>query len=365
MAAKPETSEATTPRPSTSEQRRWPWRVWGGLRSRRARLALTGVTTLVVFFTVVGPISFSNKNGSPPVLPDTEQQFFLNLQVVGSMQHDVIYAVEQRARPKYRIFAFDPKTGVDTTVFAVPKDAIVYGIALSPDRSTMAVSYSPDFHINGSGLSLLNLKTQKLSEITPATTGVFDVGLEWSSDASAVYSTHVDQSEPVEKLDIARTSIADRSVDIVIRNGAGPRFVGKTLYYLEVDSSHARRAIRRQSDASVIAVGDGSFDLDYLLRGADNATLRVGAISPKPQTSVTVGTPASAHGNHDVPSTWWSVGISGTTSANSIGLDPAIVYDAASRNASIVYATQEGLSIAVGTTKTDLIASRAIRLVAA
>lgn len=146
------------------------------------------------------------------------------------MKHDVVYAVEQRARPAYRIFAFDPSSGIDTTVFTVPKDAIVYGIALSPDRNTLAVSYSPDFHINGSGLSLLKLKTHNLTELTPATTGKFEVNLEWSSDATSVYSTQVDQRTPVEQLDIARTSVRDGTVKIVARNGVNPTFSQNELY---------------------------------------------------------------------------------------------------------------------------------------
>jgi hypothetical protein len=116
-------------------------------------------------------------------------------------------------------------------------------------------------------------------------------------------------------------------------------------------------------DGRSISVGDGARDLDHLLEGSDDATLWVGVLSTK--ASVTVGTPASAHGNHDVASTWWDVATAGTPSPAPVGLNSTIIYDAASRDASIVFATQEGLSIATGSKQTDLIASRAIRLVAA
>jgi hypothetical protein len=339
----------------------------GFLRSRRAKLAVLGVSLVATFIGVVGPISLSrNNSGPPPVLPNTQGQFSLDMKVVGTVQHDVVYAVEQRARPAYRIFAFDPATGIDTTVFSVPQDAIIYGIALSPDRSTLAVSYSADFHIYGSGISLLDLTTNKLREITPPVPGIFEVNLEWSNDAASVYSTHVDQRTPIQQLAIAQTTIVDRTTTILVKNAVNPRFANNNLYYLPVDETGARRSIQNTASDEVVSVGDGTFDLGHLLRGANEGSLHVTVIKPNSGTSVTVGTPARAHGNHDVPSTWWHVSTSKVGQRSGpLGLDPTIVYDAASRDGLIVYATQEGLSIAEGSKRTALLASRAIRLVAA
>jgi hypothetical protein len=357
MVAEDTPNETHNELPSAPRERRW------SFRGRRTRLALLGVALGVAFFTLVGPISFGRKSATTPVLPNTQKQFSLDLKIIGKVKHDVVYAVEQRAFPAYRIFAFDPATGRDTTVFPVPKNAIVFGISLSPDRSTLAVSYSSDFHVYGSGLSLLDLESKKFTEITPATPGLFDVNLEWSSDSKSVYSTRVDQRTPIEQLDIWRTSVVDGTSSMVIRNGVNPRFHRGTLYFLDVDSSRARRSIRAL-DGPTISVGTGALDLDHLLKGSDDETLRVGVLEST-SASITVGTPASAHGNHDVASTFWNVAVSGASNAAPVGLNSTIVYDAASRGASIVYATQEGLSIAMGSTQTDLIASRAIRLVAA
>lgn len=356
--AKSSEAENVTDQETAESTRRW------SFQSRRTRLALLSVAFVAVFLTFVGPISLRKSDGPAPVLPNTDQQFSLDLKVIGSLDHDVIYAVEQRARPKYRIFAFDPSTGKDTTVFTVPTDAIIYGIALSPDRNTLAVSYSPDFRINGSGISLLNLESKKLTEVTAATKGVFRISLEWAKDASAVYSSRVDQSQAVEKLDITRTSIADGSEEVAVPNAVGPTFSGDRLYYLRVDENRARRSIGVQGSPESIAVGEGKLDLDHLIGGPDESSLRVSAITPDEVPAITVGTPAAAHGNHNVPSSWWNVSANGSTSTAPIGLAQTVVYDASSRGESIVYATLEGISIAVGSTKTDLIASRAIRLVA-
>ncbi len=326
---------------------------------------MLGLSLVVVFFTVVGPISFWNRGAPPAVLPDTQTQFSLDLKVVGTMTHDVVYAVEQRARPKYRIFAFDPTTGIDTTVFTVPTDAIVYSIALSRDRKTLAVSYSPDFHIGGSGLSLLDTTTNQMTELTAATTGLFDVDLEWAPDGTSIYSTRVDQRVAVERLGVVRADVVTGTVETIAENAVDPAFNGDQLYYLEVDETRARRTIRALSSAESISVSEQPVDLDHLLGGPDGSKLRVGVITPKQTPSLTVGTAAGAHGNHDVPSTWWQITTHPQRGSVPLGIDPTIVYDATSRDDSIVYATQEGLSIAVGATRTDLIASRAIRLVAA
>ncbi len=344
---------------SNREASRWSW------RGRRLRLTVLGLSVVVAFFTVVGPISFWNRSAPPAVLPDTQTQFSLDLKVVGTMTHDVVYAVEQRARPKYRIFAFDPTTGTDTTVFTVPTNGIVYSIALSPDRKTLAVSHSPDFHIGGSRLSLLDTSTKQLTELTTATTGLFDVDLEWAPDGESIYSTRVDQRAAIERLDVASTNATNGTVKTVAENAVDPAFSGGQLYYLEVDETRARRTIRALSSAESISVSEQPVDLDHLLGGPDGSKLRVGVITPKPTRSVTLGTPAGAHGNHDVPSTWWQITTDPQPSSAPLGIDPTIVYDATSRNDSVVYATKEGLSIAVGATRTDLIASRAIRLVAA
>jgi hypothetical protein len=81
--------------------------------------------------------------------------------------------------------------------------------------------------------------------------------------------------------------------------------------------------------------------------------------SPRPPPPL----PAQAHGSHKVESTWWELPADGTPSATTI--DHTIVYDATATASSIVEANCEGLSIVIDSKRVNLIASRAIRLVAA
>jgi hypothetical protein len=164
------------------------------------------------------------------VLPDTQAHFLLDLEVIGKVAHDVVYVVEQRARPAYRIFSFDPSTGADKTVVTVPTDAIIYGIALSPDRSTLAVAYSADFHTEGSGLSTLDVASGKLTEVVPAQPNVYLTDLEWSVDGRSVLATHVDRTGTDEQLGISRISLADKSATMIVDDAIAPVVDGDGLH---------------------------------------------------------------------------------------------------------------------------------------
>ncbi|MGL5862499.1 MAG: hypothetical protein ACRCY9_14700 [Phycicoccus sp.] len=299
-----------------------------------------------------------------PVLPNTTATFSLDLEVVATMDHEVVYAVEQRSRPAYRIFSFDPAMGAVETVFTVPQDAIIYGIALAPDRKSLAVAYSPDFQIGGSGIWTLDLTTKEFSEVSPAKKDVYLTDPTWSADGRALWATRADRTRSDDQLGIAHVDIADGTVKIVVEEGIDPAPVGDALFYLTVDENQARRSIGvldADGGTRTIAVGDGTLDLDHLLVGADGTSLRVAVLETEKDSGLALGQKAEAHGNHDVPSTWWDVPTSTRGSAaSSTRIDPVVVYDAAPTGTDIVYATRAGLSIA-GTTKTDLITSRAIR----
>lgn len=302
-------------------------------------------------------------NGSAPVVPDTQEQFSLDLKVVGRAEHSVVYAVEQRARPAYRILSFDPASGAVETVFAVPDNAIIYGIALSPDRSTLAVSYSTDFHVKGNGLWTLDLRSRALTEVRPTEEGHFLVDPAWAPDGGSIYATYVDRTGTDERLALAEVTLSGGSLRVVAENAILPAVGGGDLYYLTVDDEHARRSIGvidAEGTQRAIAVGDGGYDLDHLLIGTNGSQLHVAVLERRDDGSVTLGTPAAAHGNHDVPSTWWNLD-AGSKTVTPTELTPTIVYDAASTGDSIVSATREGLTITSGTVQTELIRSRAIR----
>ncbi len=300
--------------------------------------------------------------GEPPsALPGTEALFSLDLEVIGSLADaPLVYVVEQRARPGYRIFSFDPATGTEKTVFTVPTGAIVYGIDLAADGSTLAVAYTPDHGLDGSGLWTLDVASGALTMLTPVRAGVYLTDPEWSADGDAVLATRVDRTGADEVLDIAAVSLSDGSVAQLVDGAIHPAVSGSLVYYLEVDpATTARKAVGVLDLAtgrqSLVASSD--LDLDNLVAGGSPADVAVAALSPGTGGGLTLGTSAAAHGNHDVPSTWWNV-----TTATESDLSPTTVYDADRTGKAIASVTLEGLSI---TTDTEvlLIRSRALRFV--
>ena len=336
-------------------------------RSPRVTRVLQLLLALWVGFSV-WLLGFRTDGEAVPVLPDTAQQFSLDLEVVATFDHDVVYAVEQRARPAYRIFSLDPSSGQVETVFTVPEDAIIYGLALSNDERSLAVTYSPDFSEPGNGLWVLDLESGDFEQISEVAPEIYLTEPEWSPDGALVFTTRIDRTGESEVLDIASVAIDGGAVTTVVVDGIGPLSTDDGLYFLTVDQDKARRSIGVVgSDGHIdeLAVGDGALDLDHLVLGTDEVTLRVAGIEAEDDSAITIGEPAEAHGNHDVPSTWWEVVDNGDGEVSEpTGVDPIIVYDASSRSGPIVYATLEGLSIAEGDTRVDLIESRAIRFVA-
>lgn len=337
-------------------------RFW--LRARR----ILQVALVIAVFGAVWLVGFRT-SPEPEVLPDTSEQFSLDLSVSASLDHDLVYVVEQRARPKYRIFSFDPATGTDETVFTVPEDAIIYGISLHPDRSQLAVSYSTDFNIEGNGVWLLDLDTRDFTEVSSTEPGVYLTELEWSRDGSEVFATHVDRRTDTEILSIASINISSGSiptgtVEVIVNDAITPAVADGGLFHLTVDEEKARRAIgvlTTDGNVESIEVLDGERDLDHLTARANLDDVFVAVLDQQDGGLLSLGAPAAAHGNHNVRSSWWSID-NGTEMTD---LEPIIVYDAAtSDSGAIVYATLEGLSIADGE-RVDLIRSRAIRFVAA
>lgn len=347
------------------------------LRIRRA----LQVTFMLALFGAVWLVGFRSES-EPAVLPDTSEQFSLDLSVTDSLDHDLVYVVEQRARPKYRIFSFDPATGDDETIFTVPVDAIIYGIALHPDRTQLAVAYSTDFSVEGNGLWLLDLDTLdsdtldsdtvELHEVSPTKPGVYLTELEWSLDGSEIFSTHVDRRDESEALGIASIDVTTGVVKVVQEQAITPAVSDSSVYYLTVDNERARRGLGIVGTDETIDVLEGERDLDHLtIRSGNDGTdeILIAVLDQQDDGLLSFGTPAAAHGNHNIRSSWWSVSPSTTDDVTPdvelIELEPVIVYDAvASDSGAIVYATLEGLSIA-GVERVDLIRSRAIRFVAA
>jgi len=330
---------------------------------RVLQVTLFGCVALAVWL-----VGFSGDDGPAPVIPNTDSQFSLDLEVVASTDHDVVYVVEQRARPNYRIFSFDPSSGVAETIFVVPEGAIIYGLALSPGRDMLAVGYTSDFNTGGNGIWTLDIDSLEFVEVASPVEDIYLTELEWAADGESVLATHVDRTGEDEVLSIAQVAVDTGTLTTLVADGITPAVVGADLYYLMVGEDAARRSVGlldANGATSVVAFEGSDLDLDHLVAGGETGEVFVTVLDVPDAAGVTVGDPAEAHGNHDVPGTWWDTAL-GTAEPVMQAYDPIIVYNAALTDDALVYATLTGLSVARldGEERLTLIESRAIRFVA-
>ena len=133
----------------------------------------------------------------------------------------------------------------------------------------------------------------------------------------------------------------------------------------KVGGQRARRSIgviNADRTTSTINIPEIDLDLDHLLTG-HQTQLTVAAIEPTGSGRVTIGKQADAHGNHDVPSQWWSIGLDLSTAEPRAELEQTVIYAAAGQS-HVVAATKTGHVIATNINQ-PIIQSRAIRFVAA
>lgn len=334
-------------------------------RHRRLRWTIRVLQSALALTVAFGVwlIGFAPDADEPAVLPDTAEQFSLDLEVVSTTSGPIIYAVEQRARPNYRIFRLDPSTGEIETVFTVPEDAIIYGIDVDPSGSTLAIAYTPDYSRDGSGLWTLDIATGTTTAITPVATDIYLTDPEWNQDGTAILATRVDRRGD-ELLDVISAGTTTGTIDLVAADGVNPVVDGDLVHYLGVDTdTSARRSIHTldRTNGTDTFVATGDVDLDHLL--GQSTELTVAVLDDESASGLTLGTPAAAHGNHDVPSTWWTITAADPPAVASSHLAPDTVYDADLSAGTLVSVTNEGL-VVTADSQTQLIASRALRLVA-
>lgn len=250
-------------------------------RRRPGRLVMAGrVAVALTVLVGVWAVGFRD-TGAAPVLPDTDARFSLDLEVVASADHDVVYAVEQRARPFYRVLSFDPASGQVETVMTVEEDAIIFDVALAPGGDALAVGYSPDYTIEGSGISLLDLDTGSLTDVVPAATGIYLTDLVWAPDGGSVLATEVDRTGDDEALSAVRVDARTGTVDTLLADAVNPAQLGDDVYALPLDDDGARRTVARigdDGDVTVLPADTGAADLDHLLADEATGTLRVAVL---------------------------------------------------------------------------------------
>ena len=232
----------------------------------------------------------------------------------------------------------------------------------------MAVGYTSDFHTGGNGLWTLDIGSLEFVEVASPVEDIFLTDLEWAADGESVLATHVDRTGEDEVLSIAEVAVDTGNITTLVADGITPAVVGDDLYYLMVGEDSARRSVGMldaNGASSVVAFEGSDLDLDHLVAGVETGEVFVAVLDIPDAAGVTVGEAAEAHGNHDVPGTWWDTAL-GTPEPVMQAYDPIIVYNATMTDDALAYATLTGLSLARldGDERLTLIESRAIRFVA-
>ncbi len=339
---------------------------------------VAGVGLVLTVAVGVWLVSWPPDEPPAPALPDMATQFSLDLKIIGEVDADPVFVVEQRAQPNYRIFAFDPISGEQQTIYSVPESSVIQGLALSPDRSTLAVAYADNYGVDGNQLVMLDVASGEIESITTAQLGHWLVDLVWAPGGDEVYATEVVNADDGERLSVVGIDASSGEETMRADNAMNPAPTGDAVLVLDVGQQNARSLIRNVaadgSDAN-LEVSEGLVDLDHLLYDAEADVAIVAVLKGADSSGVALGAQADAHGSHDVVSTWWAGSVAGGQSS-SIGSEPDsdVVYDAVISGDWIVSVTGEGLSfedvgIASGDPKfeprlVDVVFSRALRFVA-
>jgi hypothetical protein len=307
---------------------------------------------------------------SQPILATEEAVFSQDAEVVGTADAGIVYAVEYRGNPNYRITSLDTKTGELNEVFNVPKGSIVYSIALSPDKNKLAIGYSDNMDA-GNGVFLIDLsgKIPELTQVIPAKSGINYLDLAWSNDGKTIWSTYGDTTTDEIVYSVAKIDVESRAFEIIVTDAIDPVPTKKGIAYLPLEPDQSRRSIEviDLSDGSKlsVAVSDKKYDLDTLMYDQYSDSLLVNALNKPSSVTLRLGGAAYAHGSHDVPSSILILdGVDyGNISAND--LDPKVTFESSlSTDGVLVEATNEGLYVTNGNSeRTFILKSRALRYV--
>lgn len=332
----------------------------------RRKGALVAAGAAIVAAVVAGVPTRDAGHEAAPVVPDPEQVYSQDAQVLATAPLPPLYFFEQRARPDYRVVRFDPASDELQSVFEAPPNMLVFGLDVLRDRPggddvlVLAATTHPDRDRSG-------LYTVDLSH--PEAGPSHLVG----DDRAQRYWAHPEATTKgvaatVHDADTGRSAVV--AVDAsgqttgiqpdALQPAAGP----VQFAWLDVEPASGRRRVvvsrTLGGGGDVIEAVDA--DLDFPLVTSDGSVW-VAVLEPTDETSLFRGRPAAAHGSHRRPSRWQRVRPSGG-SPESV---PLVTHDAVLLDGDvIIIAAFDGihmLDTATGAT-TKLVHSRAVRYVA-
>ncbi len=331
------------------------------------RLVAVVAALVAAWLLVLRPATVDNSTlpgtnvPAPLVLPTSTDT--LDLEVVGTLEHDVVHAVELRPAPDHRILALTPATGEVVTVRSFTNLEQTFGIARAPSGDQLAVAYVADVSTRGNGLWVLALDDPSdFREVIPAVTGVYLTDPLWMDDDRLLLTrTDVRVGDP--SFDLVAVEVSTGAVTPVVNDAVTAAVVDGIVHFLEPDEQANGRAVRRLGEdggISPVVRADGDATIDHLLATADGGLLF--AVHQVDEGGITVGAPALAHVG---PSVWWTTPAVSPAPAD-WGLPSSSVLDAAmSREGALVAVDRQGLSITRDGVRHRLLDSRSLVFVAA
>lgn len=297
---------------------------------------------------------------APLVLPSGQDS--LDHEVIGALEHDVVYALELRAAPDHRLLAFDPASGEVTTLHALSDTEQVLGLSLSPSGDRLAVAHARDVTQRGNGVALLAIDGGRgLATIVEGVQGIYLTDPVWA-DEETVLLTRTDVRAGAPTFEVVSVDVTSGAVAPVVADAVTPAFVDGVLHFLEPDEQGNGLAVRRLGEDGGVAPvvrADGDATIDHLL-GLPSGDLLF-AVHQVEEGGIVIGAPALAHTG---PSVWWTTAVDAPAPGD-LGLGASSVLDAGvTRTGELLAVDREGLSITRDGTRHRLITTRSFRFVA-
>jgi len=327
-----------------------------------------------------------------------------------SIQNNLIYILEYRGFPNYRILEFDLLSKNLKELVKIPKGSLVYSMSISKDKKDLILIYSDNLEGTSNGIYSLSIEDIKkstnlkvnslenlsdfdhtsylnsfikiLNPIKDASKHVFykDLNVDennniWVSKIEEDLSANLTKSS-IEKID------QKGNILISISNVINPISYKNFIYYLPLEKDLSRNSIAslniNTNETENYSILDNNYDLDDFL--INDSGLYISVLNRNKKAYLpNFFSKVSAHGNHSIPSIWVNYSLDGNYISD-LDLNAEIVYDATFLNESIFSSknslnileiTNEGLTYINSTLEENnkinrlhLIKSRAFRFIA-
>jgi Tol biopolymer transport system component len=238
----------------------------------------------------------------------------------------LVYTAGDPATGTVGIQSLDLETGDVVPIFRTAPAAWLDAAAVSPDHTTLILSYAPpDFQFGYLGslyrMPLDGSEPPELLVIPPTRDDAYSQP-EWSPDGKYIYLAHINYNT-MTTYEIMRMAYPDGKPERLVANAYWPRPSqdGARLVYVALDPAggpnHLFLANADGTDGQQVLVDDlpAPFVIDVPMISPDNrliifsSPVGVGASAPHWLDKLLGVTPAFADGS--LPSDWWSVPVSG------------------------------------------------------